>query len=462
MHRIIRRRKLRQVEKLQYINQFSEYRRWVSGIDTKVPISSGGYTTAINFDNAATTPPLLPVLEEILHFSPWYASIHRGAGYKSQFSSKLYEDARHIIADFIGADLDYHTVIFIKNTTEAINKLSNRLLSSYEDAVVLSSCMEHHSNDLPWRNKYKVDYINIDHEGRLSIEDLQQKLREYKGKVKLVTVTGASNVTGYKNPIDKIAELAHEYGAEILVDGAQLVPHAPVDMKSPNDSKRIDYLVFSGHKMYAPFGTGVLIGPKKVFEKGAPDYSGGGTVQLVTHEHVQWLEAPFKEEAGTPNVMGVVAIISAIKALKKIGMQTIEDYEKSLTDYTLKKLSYLPHLQLYGNCSDTHNRVSIIPFNIEGMYHELVANILSQETGIAVRNGCFCAHPYIQRLLKVPENEMRKRIENPTLPHPGVVRISYGFYNTFYEIDILIQTLYKIVHNRNAFIKKYEKQSYKE
>ncbi|SNS67032.1 Selenocysteine lyase/Cysteine desulfurase [Anaerovirgula multivorans] len=441
---------------MQYINQFSNYRKLIAGIDTKVPLSNSRYSTAINFDNAATTPPLLPVLEEIIKFSPWYASVHRGAGYKSQYSSQLYEDARSIVADYVGANLTHHTVIFVKNTTEAINKLSNRLLSSYGDAVVLSTCMEHHSNDLPWRNKYQVDYIDIDQEGKLSIEDLQEKLRQYRGKVKLVTITGASNVTGYKNPIHEIAQLVHEYGAEILVDGAQLVPHAPVNMKSPDDPRHIDYLAFSGHKMYAPFGTGVLIGSKKAFKKGAPDYTGGGTVQLVTHQHIQWLDPPLKEEAGTQNVMGVVAMSKAIKILKDIGMEEIEDYERGLTAYTLKQLSRLPHLQLYVDRRHVHDRVSIIPFNIKDMPHDLVANILSQEAGIAVRSGCFCAHPYIQRLLNVPQDEMQKRIEDPTLPHPGVVRVSYGFYNTYQEIDILINTLHKILNNKKALIEKYQ------
>lgn len=440
---------------MQHIDQFLQYRRLVAGIDTKVPLNNGRYVTAINFDNAATTPPLLPVLEEIIRFSPWYASVHRGAGYKSRFSSELYEKARNIIADFVGADLNHHTIIFVKNATEAINKLSNRLLSSYKDAVVLSTCMEHHSNDLPWRSNYTVDYINIDNQGRLSIEDLEEKLIQYNRRVKLVAVTGASNVTGYTNPIHQIADLAHRYGAEILVDGAQLVPHAPINMKSPDQPQHIDYLSFSGHKMYAPFGTGVLIGPKKTFEKGSPDYTGGGTVKLVTHQHIHWLDPPLKEEAGTPNVMGVIALTAAIEILKEINMKRIENYERSLTEYTLNRLKHVPHLKLFGNPHDAKDRVSIIPFIIEGMSHDLVANILSEEAGIAVRDGCFCAHPYIQRLLKVSPEEMQKRMENPNLPHPGVVRLSYGYYNTHEEVDTLINILYKISSNRRYFTEKY-------
>lgn len=442
---------------MNYIKSTDDFRKLIAGIDTKVPLIHGGYVTAINFDNAATTPPFLSVLEEIINFSPWYSSVHRGAGYKSQLSSNFYENARSTILDFVGGDPNYHSIIFVKNTTEAINKLSNRLLNQYKDGIILSTCMEHHSNDLPWRNKYRMDYIAVDEEGRLSLDDLEKKLLQYSGEVKLVTVTGASNVTGYINDIHKIAMLAHNNGAEILVDGAQLVPHAIIDMKAPGSLDAIDYLVFSGHKMYAPFGTGVLIAPRKVFEKGSPDYSGGGTVELVTHDYIRWNPPPLKEEAGTPNVMGVVAIIAAIKVLKEIGMKNIEIHEKKLMDYTLEGLKRIPDIEFLSNPENTKDCVSIIPFNIEGITHEMLANILSHEAGIAVRNGCFCAQPYLHRLLKIPKEEIERLIADSTLPHPGVVRISFGLYNNYQEIDIMLRMLYKISKNKKAYIHKYKK-----
>ncbi|AOY75933.1 aminotransferase class V-fold PLP-dependent enzyme [Clostridium formicaceticum] len=445
---------------MSYIHPFAEARKLIAGIDTKISLPNGKYTTVINFDNAATTPPFLPVLEEIMNFSPWYASVHRGTGYKSQVSSNFYENARSTIADFVGADLKHDTIIFLKNTTEAINKLSNRLLDTYKDGVILSTFMEHHSNDLPWRNKYTVDYIDIDQEGKLSLGDLESKLLYYKGKVKLVAVTGASNVTGYINPIDQIAELAHRYGAKILIDGAQLVPHASINMKSPDNSQHIDFLVFSGHKMYAPFGTGVLIGPKKFFEKGAPDYSGGGTVEIVTHDTIKWNDPPLKEEAGTPNVMGVLAIVTAIKTLKKLGMEDIEIYERKLMEYALSRLKDIDDLIFYGDAFNSKDRVSIIPFNIHNMSHSMVATILAQEGAIAVRNGCFCAQPYIQRLLNISAEEIKNRIEDPSLPHPGVVRISFGLYNSFDEIDQLIKLLSKISKNKKAYLSKYRHLSF--
>lgn len=441
---------------MEYIKPFCPFRDLIVGVDTYIPLADQRFTTAINFDNAATTPPFHYVMEEIVKFSPWYSSIHRGAGYKSQFSSKLYDGARDIIANFVGANLDHHSVIFVKNTTEAINKLSNKLLPLYKDGIILSTCMEHHSNDLPWRGKYKVDYISIDKYGRLSMEDLHSKLVKYEGKVKLVTVTGVSNVTGCVNPIHEIAQLAHSYGAKILVDGAQLVSHAPVNMKPLDDPQHIDYLVFCGHKMYAPFGTGVLIGPKKVFMESPPDYSGGGTVRTVTHEHVQWLDPPEREEAGTPNIMGVVAITAAIKILNEIGMNNIENYEKMLTYHAIDSLRNIPFVELYYDPTDRKNRVSIIPFSIKGLRHDIVANILSKEFGIAVRSGCFCAHPYVQRLLNISPEDMKRYMEDPTLPLPGIVRLSFGIYNTIEEINILVRALFKISLNRKFYFEKYK------
>lgn len=441
---------------MSYIKSPNDFRNLISGVNTKVPLINGEYVNAINFDNAATTPPLISVLEEIMNFSPWYSSVHRGAGYKSKFSSGFYENARDVILDFVGGDPNYHSIVFVKNTTEGINKISNRLLEKYKNGVVLSTCMEHHSNDLPWRDKYKIDYIAVDHKGRLSFKDLENKLSKYDGEVKLVTVTGASNVTGYINDIHKIAKLVHNYGAEILVDGAQLVPHAAIDMKKHGVSDAIDYLVFSGHKMYAPFGTGVLIAPKKVFEKGAPDYSGGGTVELVTHDYIRWNSPPWKDEAGTPNVMGVVAIVASIKILQEIGMDNIQTYESQLMEYTIEGLKRIPDIELLSDTEDINNSVSIIPFNMKEITHEMLANILSYEAGIAVRNGCFCAQPYLHKLLKIPNEEIERRIADRTLPHPGVVRISFGLYNNYQEIDILLRILYKISSNKEYYINKYK------
>lgn len=436
-----------------FVKYNTNYRELIIGTETKIPLSNGQMVTSINFDNAATTPPFSSVLESVVSFAPWYSSIHRGTGYKSQYSSELYEKSRDIIRDFVKAEPG-NTVVFIKNTSEAINKLSYRLFNKDKRSVILSTYMEHHSNDLPWRNKYDVDYVKVDENGRLSIHDLEKKLRKYKKKVALVTVTGASNVTGYKNPINDIAELVHEYNAKIMVDAAQLIAHSCVDMKPDSSSQHIDYIAFSAHKMYAPFGAGVLIGPEYDFIKGEPEYRGGGTIDIVTHDLIRWAEPPHKDEAGTPNIMGVVALSEAIKTLNSIGMSNLEAYECSLSEYALTKLTAVPGIQLYCD-TDLRDRVGIIPFNIEGLPHQIVASALSAESGIAVRNGCFCAQPYVQRLMKIPRNEIRRRIKNPSLPHPGMVRLSFGLYNNYDEIDVLVQKLYDISSNKEVYAERY-------
>lgn len=431
----------------------NSYRNHVVGVDTLIPLINGTMVKAINFDNAATTPPFSSALQAVLNFSPWYASIHRGMGYKSQYSSHLYERARVEVAKFVKADLATQAVIFLKNTTEAINKVSYRLYKKKEAGVILSSCMEHHSNDLPWRDKYLVDYIALDEKGRLSIHDLEKKLIKYGNRVKLVAITGASNVTGYRNPVHQIAALAHKHGAKILVDGAQLIPHAPFDVKSPDSSEHIDYLVFSAHKMYAPFGVGVLIGPKASFKDTSPDYQGGGTVDLVTHDFIRWTDPPRREEAGTPNVMGVVALVEAIRTLTSIGMDQIDRYETELLDYATEAFKKIPDIELL--CKDTENRVAILPFNISDMPHWTTAMILSYEGGIAVRNGCFCAQPYVQRLLNISQDAVQERIDDPHAPHPGVVRISFGLYNTFEEVDRFLALVHQIVSNKDEYLNKY-------
>ncbi|MCY6369104.1 aminotransferase class V-fold PLP-dependent enzyme [Clostridium ganghwense] len=431
----------------------SNYRDLVVGVNIKAPLANGRYVQAINFDNAATTPPFVSVAEEVMRFLTLYSSVHRGFGYKSQISTKIYEETRKVVAKFVNADLNTNTVIFVKNATEAINKLSNILYKKYKNGVILSTDMEHHSNDLPWR-KYAIDYVSVDKYGVLSLEDLEEKLINYDGNVKLVTITGASNVTGYRNPIYKAAELAHKYGAKIMVDGAQLVPHAVVDIKADTSPKHIDYLVFSAHKMYAPFGTGVLIGCKNDFENIPPDYPGGGTIDIVTHDYIKWTETPLKDEAGSPNVMGVVALAVAIETLTSIGMKNLEAHENTLTHYTLDKLKEIPDIKIYYSKSNIKERISVIPFNIENIPHEVVAKILSYESGIAVRSGCFCAHPYVQRLLRMTKEEVITRIKTGSRK-PGMVRISFGLYNTTKEIDKLVSILNKIVLNKQAYINKY-------
>lgn len=426
-------------------------RQEIVGIDQQVPLLDGSSRPYTYLDNAASTPTFRGVQHKVDEFLGWYSSVHRGSGFKSLVSTEAYEQAREIVAHFVGADLQTHTVIFGKNTTEAINKLANRLDLQSGD-VVITTILEHHSNDLPWRPKAQVEHVGMRTDGSLDMDDLQQKLERLAGRVKLVTVTGASNVSGFAPPIHDIAELAHQHGAKILVDCAQLAPHRTVDMGALDRPDHLDFVTLSAHKMYAPFGTGALVGPKHFFAQGEPDYRGGGTIDIVTLDEVYWAAPPERDEAGSPNVVGAVAMAASIRILSEVGMGTVAAHEMELTRHTLHKLNQIEGIKVYGSSDPDRlaDRLGVIAFEVEGMLHSKVAAILSFEGAIGVRNGCFCAHPYILQLLRVPEQQARIH-QQEILNHdrsnlPGLVRASFGCYNTLEEVDHLLEMLKRIVH----------------
>ncbi len=431
----------------------NEFRNAVAGVNISVPVMGGRSKKYINFDNAASTPPLISVWKSLEKFKDYYSSVHRGTGYKSVVSTEIYDKAHDDALDFVSADKKYFTSIFVKNTTEGLNKIARRMQFAKGD-IVLTSLMEHHSNDLPWRAVAQTVHVEIDDDGFLDLDDYRNKLKEFGGRVKLVAISGASNVTGLVTPIKELASMAHDAGAEILVDAAQLAPHRRIDMGRPGESESIDYLVYAGHKMYAPFGAAVLIGPKERFLKGDPDSVGGGTVSYVTLDDVQWAHLPDKEEAGSPNVIGALALSSAIDFYNKAGFDKIKEHEIELTKYALERFSKYKKIKLYGPSKwlDNQDRLGVISFNMDGCYHGIVAAILSYEGAIAVRNGCFCAHPYIQRLMKISDEQsaiFRAQINNGDRSViPGMVRVSFGIYNTIDEIDRFFRVIDKIIKGK--------------
>jgi len=420
----------------------------IVGLNQMVPLTNGKLKKYINLDNAASTPSFQSVSDFIQRFLPYYSSVHRGTGFKSQLSTELYEQAHDIVAKFVGTDTSKSAIIFTKNATEAINKLSFRFPFE-KDSVVLTTEMEHHSNDLPWRSKAKTVHVKVTENGALDLTDLDYKLRLHQGKVALVCVSGASNVTGIVQPIYTIAKMAHTFDAKVFVDAAQLAPHRKIDILQNDDPCHIDFIAFSAHKMYAPFGSGVLIGPKDIFLNSAPEYSGGGTVDSVTLDDIRWAGLPDREEAGSPNVIGALAMAKAINELSVIGMDRITKHEKELTNYAFEKLSQLEGVSIYGD--QIADRVGVLSFNFKGFHHQEVASILSHEYGIGVRNGCFCAHPYVVKLLALSEEEIQiwrnKSAHGDKSDQPGLVRISFGCYNTLEEIDELYHALESIVDN---------------
>lgn len=441
-------------DKTQNISEaLKNIRHSIIGINTKVSLLNGASRKYVYFDNAASTPPLREVMETINIFAPWYSSVHRGSGYKSKVATDAYEQARQIVLDFFGANKQDHVVIFGKNTTEAINKLSYRLALTPSD-VVLVSAAEHHSNDLPWRRTAEVHHFQVDNQGQIVEKSLDELLRKFKGRVKLVAVTGGSNVTGYIPDIHRLAKKAHDAGAYILVDCAQLAAHRQINLRPLDKDDHLDFVAVSAHKMYAPFGTGALIGRRDVFEMGPPELCGGGTVKFVTENSVGWADLPDRDEAGTPNVVGAVAFARALSFLQKVGLENIANHEAQLVSYAIQKLKEIKRIDIYGDASPENvaNRLGVIPFNVHGMPHGLVAAILGAEWGIGVRNGCFCAHPYIIRLLGLSPQEIASygssAMKDNRSSLPGMVRVSFGLYNTNKEVDRLVDALVHIVAGR--------------
>jgi cysteine desulfurase/selenocysteine lyase len=434
----------------------AQLRAEIVGIDTNVPLLDGSKRRYVFLDNAASTPTFRRVLKCIEEFMPWYSGVHRGTGFKSVVATEAFDRAHEIVGKYVGADLSRNVVIFGKNTTEAVNKLSNRFRFD-DDNVLITTGMEHHSNDLPWRKNANVVHVGIQDDGSLNLGDLKSAIQRYKNTLKLVAVNGASNITGICSPIHDIAVWAHEAGAKIFVDAAQLAPHRPIDILPDDDLRHIDFIAFSAHKMYAPFGIGVLIGPREFFEEGDPDIVGGGTVEIVSLSEVVWNEPPHKEEAGSPNVVGGIALAEAITVLQEVGMNTIAAHEQDLLAYAFKKIKNIPGVMLYGPTDDLSKKVGVITFNIDGMHHAHVASILSAEAGIGVRDGCFCAQPYVKRLLKLTPEEEKKLNDDILCGNksniPGMVRASLGCYNNEEDIDAFVEALERIV--KKGFKGKY-------
>jgi cysteine desulfurase / selenocysteine lyase len=420
----------------------------VVGHDTTVPVIDGR-RRYVNLDNAASTPPLRAVHQAVERFGTWYASVHRGSGYKSRVSTHAYEAARTAVGKFVGVDPARQTVVFVKHTTEGLNRVAQALAPG---TIVFTSIMEHHANMLPWRGPgLEVQYIGADSHGVIHGDHLETLLRAAPAhRPKLVAIAGAYNVSGYTPPIYDFARLAHRHGARILIDGAQLVPHEPVSVRGRSADQALDYLVFSAHKLYAPYGNGVLIAPNDALAA-TPSLAGGGAVDLVTLDDVQWADLPDREEAGSPNVVGVVALHAAIARLQQLGMANVAAHEHALTEYALERLAQVPGLRVLGPPTASR-RVGAIAFTVRDVPPFLVSAILACEWGVAVRAGCFCAHPGVMHLLGLAPAE-RETLQARARAHdkldiPGAVRASLGLYNTRADIDVLIDGLRAIVDGR--------------
>ena len=373
----------------------------------------------IYFDNAATTQTPKVVIDAIVsYYSTLNANIHRGAHYLSQKATEAYEGARKKIQKHLNAK-NSSEIIFTSGSTHSINLVANGfidLLKSGDEIIV--SHLEHHSNIVPWQMLCEktgaiMKVIPMNQGGELIFSEYEKLL---SNKTKVVFVNHVSNALGTINPVKQIISKAHEFGAAVLIDGAQALPHFEVDVKDLD----VDFYVGSAHKFYGPTGVGILYGKEKWLDKLPPYQGGGEMIDEVTFEKTTYAKLPNKFEAGTPNISGVIASGIAIDYINNIGLKTILKYEEELLKYATEKLLEIDGIKIYGN---TDNKTSVISFNLGNIHHYDVGSIIDNE-GIAVRTGHHCAQP-IMDYYKIP----------------GTIRLSLSFYNTKEEIDSLISAI---------------------
>ncbi len=373
----------------------------------------------VYLDNSATTQKPRQVIEKISdYYSGYNANVHRGIHRLSEEASEEYENSRGKTAKFIGAKP--REIVFTKNTTESLNILAYRALRTLKagDEIVLT-VLEHHSNIVPWqmlREKgVRIRFADINRGGALNMNDFEKFITR---KTRIVSVAHVSNVLGTINPVKEIGKIAHEAGALFIVDGAQSVPHMPVDVKNLG----CDFLAFSSHKMLGPTGIGVLYGTEEALDNTVPFLRGGDMIKEVSLEETKWNDVPWKFEAGTPNIADTIGFGTAVDYLSKIGMSNVRRHEKGLTNYALRALD-MDKVVIYGPIK---NRGGAVSFGIEGVHPHDVATILDQE-GIAIRSGHMCAQPLMERLNV-----------------PALSRASFYLYNTKEEIDKLVSGIEKV------------------
>ncbi len=405
----------------------------------------------VNLDNAATTTPLAQVKRYVDGMLDAYGSVHRGSGQKSRISTQEYDASRDIIRKFVGASSQNY-VIFAQNTTGAINQTA--ALWAKQPGKILVSDIEHSSNLLPWLTCNEVIQYRTQPDGTVDLAEIEKILQEHQHKpaaerIKLLTITGASTITGYKPPIHDIAILAHRYGAKMFADLCQLIQHERVDMLPDDDPRHLDFIAFSGHKMYAPYGTGVLVGPKDFFDRNYPYQIGGGNLPYITKNlEIKRFYTERAHDPGTPNAMGAIAIAKAIQILEALGREQIAEYEHSLVQYTYERLRHMPDVLLHISGNSLGH---VIPFDLAGFDGYLVAEILAQEYGIGVRSGAFCTYEYIRKLKNISDEQdkqIAQEVERGiTRNIPSIIRASFAVYNTFEDCDRFMQAISEIVAN---------------
>ncbi len=393
----------------------------VLGDHLPVTLADGRKVDHANLDYAATAPCLSVAADAVNDLLPWYASVHRGAGAASKRSTLAYEQARETITDFLDARPDDH-VIFTRNTTDALNLLARAVPAG---TVVVGWEGEHHANLLPWAQVVRLPVPAYPDD---CVRDLTTALAGL-GRPALVAVTGASNVTGEVWPIDALTEVAHRFGARIVVDAAQLAPHRRLSLAETG----VDYVALSGHKLYAPFGAGVLAGRADWLDAAEPYLAGGGATAHVGDDgSVRWQVGPARHEAGTPNLLGAVALAAACARIGAADRALLAGHEQALLSRLRRGLAEIPGVAELRMFPSYHDRVGIVSFAVAGIEATAVSERLAREHGIGVRDGLFCAHPLARRLLR----EAAERVGRPL--GTSAVRASIGIGSTDEHVERLV------------------------
>ncbi|MGP3988559.1 aminotransferase class V-fold PLP-dependent enzyme [Streptomyces sp. 3N207] len=418
----------------------------VLGRDVQVPLVTGGETPYAALDYAASAPALQRVWDDVAAYAPYYGSVHRGAGYLSQLSTELFEQSRQTVAEFLGCR-EGDQVVFTRATTDSLNLLAAALPNGTRVFVFET---EHHASLLPWR-AHDVTYLDAPRSPEQAVATLESALHAAPAGPKLVCVTGASNVTGEVWPVRELARAAHRHGARLVLDAAQLAPHRPVSLTE----LEADWVAFSGHKLYAPFGAGVLAGRADWLRAAEPYLAGGGASRRVTRSadgtvEVEWQHNEARHEAGSPNVIGAYAVASACRALTEAGFDRLVAREEELLGRLRTGLADVPEVKVLSLFGEDADRVGVASFVVDGWNSSHFAAALSAEYGIGVRDGLFCAHPLLRTLLG-QEGDTPGECGAPEAA-PGerslnAIRVSFGAGTPDEHVDRFVAAVRELVRD---------------
>jgi len=451
---------------------FDKLARDAVGLDAEYTLATGERTRRIYLDSTASTLMLGVVRDTLERYQPYYSNTHSVLHFGAKLSTTEYRWTHDMVLEFVRADPEAYTAFFVgSGTTAGINRVARTLREKRpERDVVITSIMEHHSNDLPHR-KHFPEVVHVPAEmgkksiGRIHMERLREALDEYGERVNYVAITGVSNVTGIVNPIHDVAELAHRHGALIVVDAAQMAAHLPIRVSGHEDPARdLDLVILSGHKIYAPGSPGVVVTRKELFAGIEPQEVGGGMVDDVyLNRHMTTDRFPDREEAGTPNIYGAMGLAASLYALNRVGMDEIAAEESEIIRYTIERLGEIDDVIIYGETDfSACERAGAVSFNLRRVDHAMTAAVLNDYFNIAVRNQCFCAHPYVREMITEvlsgeSEDLSDEEIERLADLHRGMVRASFGIYSTREDVDRLVEAVRRIAEEREFFESQYDR-----